>query len=69
MPQTITLEQLLRDIEKAKQRMSSKNPHKLLFRQCQDALIQLAQRVGELSALQEAPNAPPPHAVGRLVIP
>lgn len=49
----ITLHDLLVDIERAKQRMSRKNPHRLLFRQCQDALIQLAQRAGEPSQMRE----------------
>ena len=71
--QTITLQELLVQIEKARQRMSAKNPHRLLFRQCEDALIQLAQRVWELSAIlehnMESPNAPTrPHAVGRILI-
>ena len=69
MPIDITLRELLLKIEKARQRMSAKNPHRLLFRQCEDALIQLAQRVGEPSAIQESQNAPTrPHAVGRIVI-
>lgn len=70
MPQTVTINELMLKIEQAKQRMSRTNPHRLLFRQCQDALIQLATRVGELSALQEAPNAPAQtDPVGRIVIP
>ena len=69
VPQIVTLQELLLKIEKARQRMSAKNPHRLLFRQCGDALIQLATRVGELSEAQELQNAPTrPHAVGRIVI-
>lgn len=37
----ITLGELLQSIDKAKQRMSRKNQHRLLFTQCQDALAQL----------------------------
>ena len=39
--------------------MSHRNPHKLLLLQCQQALIQLAQRAGEHSASSETVNAPP----------
>lgn len=53
MPSDITLTELMVHIEKAKQRMSRKNPHRLLFRQCQDALIQLAERAGEPSQIRE----------------
>lgn len=53
MPQDITLNELMVQIENAKQRMSRTNPHRLLFRQCQDALIQLAQRAGEPSQMRE----------------
>lgn len=53
MPSDITLNELMVNIEHAKQRMSRKNPHRLLFRQCQDALIQLAQRAGEPYQMRE----------------
>lgn len=68
---TITLDELLRAIEAAKQRMSRANPHRLLFTQCQQALIQLATRVGEHSLSQEKDDAPPPEAdaVGRIAEP
>lgn len=67
MPTDITLQELLLKTEKARQRMSARNPHRLLFRQCEDALIQLAVRVGELS--QEKAHAPTPEdSVGRIVI-
>lgn len=68
MPAELTLQELLLNIEKARQRMGTKNPHKLLFRQCEDALIQLAVRVGELE--QETAHAPTPeNAVGHIIIP
>ena len=44
MSTDITLDELLENINRAKARMSRRNPHRLLFRQCQDALIQIAQR-------------------------
>lgn len=65
MPTDITLQDLLLNIEKARQRMSVKNPHRLLFRQCEDALIQLAVRVGELS--EEKAHAPT--EASRIILP
>lgn len=55
---TITVEELLERIEHAKQRMSRKNAHRLLLLQCQQALIQLAQQVGEQSAPKGGDDAP-----------
>ena len=54
----ITLEELLQNIDKAQRRMSQKNAHRVVLQQCHDALIQLATRVGELSAAQEVTDAP-----------
>lgn len=45
--------ELLDKIQKAQQRMSKKNAHRLLLMQCEDALIQLANNVGELSKVQK----------------
>lgn len=69
---TMTVDDLLVKVRDAERKMSRKNPHKLLMRQIQDALIQLAVRVGELSQLQESQHATLPtseNAVGRIVIP
>ena len=62
---TMTVDDLLVKVRDAQLKMSRKNPHKLLMQQIQDALIQLATRVGELSAVKETTDgATDSHAVG-----
>ena len=53
---TMTVDELLVKIRDAQGKMSRKNGHRLLLAQCGDALIQLANRVGELSAVKETPD-------------
>ena len=60
----MTVAELVAKLRIAEGKMSRKNEHRLLLMQCEDALIQLAARVGELSVSQETPNAPTdPHTV------
>lgn len=67
---TMTVDALLVKVRDAQHKMSRKNGHRLLLAQVEDALIQLAVRVGELSATKELPNAPTrENAVGHPVIP
>ena len=53
---TMTLDDLLLKVRDAYSKMSRKNAHRLVLVQCEDALIQLANRVGELSAVKETPD-------------
>lgn len=55
----MTVAELIEKLRHAAQRMSRKNPHRLLLVQCEDALIQLVMKVGEHSA--EVPHAPDAH--------
>ena len=42
---TITLGDLLNNIHAARQRMSVRNTHRLLFGQCEEVLLQLVERM------------------------
>ena len=42
---TITLSDLLNNIHAARQRMSVRNTHRLLFGQCEEVLLQLVERL------------------------
>ena len=53
---TMTVDELLVKVRDAARKMSRKNPHRLVLVQCENALIQLANRVGELSAVKETPD-------------
>lgn len=54
----VRVEDLVLRLNDAQQRMSKKNSHRRLMADCQEALIQLARRVGESSRSEERPDAP-----------
>ena len=60
MQMQMTLGELLTKLRAAQQRMSNRNPHKLLLMQTEDALIQLA-RAGEHTRkdTEDAPDLAP----------
>ena len=45
----ISLADLLLQCEQAEQRMSARNPHRLLLQQCRVALLELAERLRPVS--------------------
>ena len=61
----MTLDDLLLKVRDAYSKMSRKNAHRLVLVQCEDALIQLADRVGELSVKETIDGATDPQSVGR----
>ena len=61
----MTLDDLLLKVRDAYSKMSRKNAHRLVLVQCEDALIQLADRVGELSVKETTDGATDPQPVGR----
>ena len=62
---TMTVDDLLVKVRDAQRKMSRKNAHRVLFAQVEDALIQLATRVGELSVKETTDGATDPQPVGR----
>lgn len=58
---SMTVAELVEKLRHAVQRMSRKNPHRLLLVQCEDALIQLAVRANGEQMPPKVTHAPENH--------